>query len=60
MQTVNRGTDFTDGIKEWWNNCPLFNRTIIGISIAIYLISFFFEAIFYYLANIPMLTIFHF
>ena len=54
----NRPTDFTDDIKNWWDNCKFFNRWIIIISTSIYIISFFYEPIIMILANFPVVTIF--
>jgi hypothetical protein len=47
-----------EDIKDWWNNCPFFNKMIIQITIFIYLLSFFWESVLYLLIDFPVLTIY--
>jgi hypothetical protein len=47
-----------EDIKDWWNNCPFFNKMIIQISIFIYLVSFFSESVLYLLINFPVLSVY--
>jgi len=49
-----------DDLKKWWSSCPIFNKTIIYVTIFLYFLSFFILKIIYLLINLPYLTFFEY
>lgn len=47
-----------ENLKNWWKDCPFFNKNIIRISIVVYFMILLFSNILNYLSNIPYYTIY--